>query len=90
MALVKKRSNSSRLVVIGIVVVIIGVAGYFLYNQFFLGNDTTTITNVGNDRTKNVLTTFGEDILKDPRYQALQPFGTAPQAPAGTNPNPFQ
>lgn len=90
MALVKKRSNSSRLVVIGLVVVIIGVAGYFLYKQFFLGQNSPSKTNLSSERTKHVLTTFGEDILKDPRYQALQPFGTDPQPPAGTNPNPFQ
>lgn len=90
MALVKKRSNSSRLIIISIVVVVVAGVGYFLYQQFFLNNETATQTNTSTERTKRVLTKFGEDILKDPRYQALQPYGTDPIPPAGTNPNPFQ
>ncbi len=90
MALVKKRSNSSRLIVVGLVVIVVAAVGYFLYQQFFLNQSTSNQTNVSTERTKRVLTTFGEDILQDPRYQALQPFGTDPPAPSGTNPNPFQ
>lgn len=90
MALVKKRNNSSRLVVISLVIAVVGVVGYFLFKQFYLQPPTSESTNVSIERTKRVRTSFGEEILKDPRYRALEPYGTTPIPPNGTNPNPFQ
>jgi hypothetical protein len=90
MALQKKNSSSSRFVVIGIIVVIVGVAGFFLFQQFYLNSTGTEAINSTTDRTNRVIRTFGEDILQDPRYQGLEQYGTEPIEPAGTNPNPFQ
>ena len=90
MALQKKRSNSSRLIVVGVVVLVVGVVGYVLFQQFFLGAGTTSNVNSTVDRTNRVMSITGEDILQDPRYQALVQFGTTPVEPQGTNPNPFQ
>lgn len=90
MALVKKRSQSSRLVVIGVVVVVVAGIGYFLLQQFYLNPSLTNTPGTGIDRTSQVIQNFGEDILQDPRYRALQPYGTEPVPPGDTNPNPFQ
>lgn len=90
MALQKKNSSSSRFVVIGIIVAVVGVAGFFLFQQFYLNSTGTEATNSTADRTNRVIRTFGENILQDPRYQGLVQYGTEPIEPAGTNPNPFQ
>ncbi len=90
MALQKKRSNSSRLIITALVIVLVAAVGYVLYQQFYLQTDSTGPGGSDVNQTNRVIRTFGEDILQDPRYRALVQFGTEPIAPSTVNPNPFQ
>ena len=93
MALVKKRSNSTRLLIVGAVIVAVAGVGYFLFQQFFVnggGSETNTSVLPGQH---GVITNFGEEILNDSRYTQLTPFGTNLNVNANDNPgqpNPFQ
>lgn len=82
MALAKKRSNSSRVMIIGAVVVAVAGVGYFLFREFFLKTDTGSGTNDIQSRRKSVLTNFGSSVLQDPRYQALKTYDITTQVDA--------
>lgn len=93
MALVKKQTNSARLLIIGAAVIAVAGVGLFLFQKFFLAGKTP-ITNSGQvPGQQGVMTNFGEDILNDSRYTKLQPYGTNLNVNANDNPgqpNPFQ
>lgn len=93
MALVKKRSNSTRLFVVGAVIVAVSGIGYFLFQQFFIGTSDENINISIIPGQRGVITNFGEDILNDSRYTELQPYGSTVNVNANENPgqpNPFQ
>ena len=61
MALVKKRSNSTRAAIILVVGLVVAVVGYFLFQRF--ANPSTNV-NTGIEGTGgNVISNFGESIL---------------------------
>lgn len=91
MALVKRQTNSTRLLIIGAVIVVVGVIGYFLSQQFFssMGSNLTNQTIGG----RTVITNFGEAILNDSRYTDLQTYGSNINVDVNTEsgqPQPFQ
>lgn len=91
MALQKKSSNSTRTIVIGVVIVIVAGVGYLLYQQFF-GSAADTSTNPAVNSTRPVVTNFGESILNDPRYTSLKSYDVTTNADANTDGgqiNPF-
>lgn len=90
MALQKKRSNSSRLILTAVTLIVVAVVGYILYRQFYLHPDRIDTGGTEANQVNRVIRTFGEDILQDPRYRSLVQFGTDPVAPQDANPNPFQ
>lgn len=92
MALAKKNSNSSRVIVVSLVIVMVAVVGYVLFREFFLKtggvNDNTGTSN----RDQAVISNFGEAILNDPRFTTLKPTNidiTADANRDGGQPNPF-
>ncbi|MBI5467121.1 MAG: hypothetical protein HY975_02815 [Candidatus Kerfeldbacteria bacterium] len=76
MALVKKRSNSSRLTIIGTVVVLVAVVGFLLYRQLYLLPGQNGDNTNGAGRGRSVITNFDESILNDSRFTELQSYGT--------------
>lgn len=91
MALVKKQTNSSRIIIIAAVILILGGAGVFLIPKFLAPSPDEITPLPSANRT--VITEFGESILNDPRYQSLQTFGKELNVNAerdAGNPNPFQ
>jgi len=93
MALAKKKSNSTRLVIIGVVVVVVAGIGYLLFQQFFINSGDATNDALGVNRNKAVVTNFGESILLDPRFTTLKTYDVSINANAETDggqTNPFQ
>lgn len=92
MALAKKRSNTTRLAVIVVVVLVVAGVGYVLFREFFLkGSDSGEAANAAN-RSKAVITDFSESILHDQRYTNLQTYDISISADANTDGgqvNPF-
>jgi hypothetical protein len=90
MALVKKRSNSTRIVIIVIVGLVAAAAGYFLFQRFA---NPATEDGVTLQTNRQVITEFGESILDDSRYKSLNSFDqevTVNPESDGHNPNPFE
>lgn len=85
MALVKKRSNSSRFTIIGVVVILVAVVGFLLYRQLYLlpGQEGAAANSSG--RSRSVITNFGESILNDGRFTELQSYGTSVSADANVD-----
>lgn len=93
MALAKKKSNSTRLVIIGLVIVVVAGIGYVLFQQFFIKSGDATNDTLGVNRNKAVVTNFGESILLDPRFTNLKSYDVTINANAETDggqANPFQ
>lgn len=93
MALAKKKSNSTRLVIIGLVVLVVAGIGYVLFRQFFLNPAANTNDALNANRGKTVITNFGEAILNDSRFTTLKTFDVVVNADAATDggqANPFQ
>lgn len=93
MALAKKKSNSTRLVIIGLVVIVVAGIGYVLFRQFFINSGDATNDALGVNRNKAVVTNFGESILQDPRFTTLKTYDVSINANAETDggqANPFQ
>lgn len=92
MALVKKKSNSNRIIVIAIGIILLAGVGYFLFTELYLkSQDTNGATGAAGGR--RVITNFGQSILNDGRYSELRSYGVNISADANTNPgqpNPFQ
>jgi len=91
MALVKKQSNSTRLVVIGVVIIAVAGIGYLLFQQF-TSTSSTANSAVGAGHPK-IITNFGESILQDSRFTNLKHFGTNISVNVNTDsgqPQPFQ
>lgn len=91
MALVKRRTNSTRLIVIAVIIIVVGGLAVWLIQQFLTpqADETTPPTN----RQNEIITDFGQEILDDPRYLRLTPYGTNLNVNASRdalNPNPFQ
>ncbi len=92
MALVKRQSNTTRMMIILAVVVVVGVVGYVLAKQYFsstAGNANANTVSTG----RTVTTNFGEQILNDSRYTGLQTFGTNLNVDVNSQsgqPQPFQ
>lgn len=93
MALAKKRSNSTRIVVIAAVIIAVAGIGYVLFNQFFLNDDGASNSANSATRGSSVITEFGESILNDSRFTNLKSFDASVNADAnrdGGQPNPFR
>ncbi len=93
MALAKKKSNSSRLVVIAVVIAIVAGLGYVLFKQFFLKNGSNGNNGALTNHSKPVITDFGEAILNDARFTTLKTYDVTVNANANTDggqANPFQ
>lgn len=93
MALAKKKSNSTRMVIIGLVVVVVAGIGYVLFQQLFINSGDATNDALGVNRNKAVVTNFGESILQDPRFTTLKTYDVSINANAETDggqANPFQ
>lgn len=91
MALVKKRTNSSRLVVTAVAIIAVGGLVAWLVLKFINPSEDETVQPV--NRQGEIITQFGEEILKDPRYLRLTPYGQDLNVNADRdahNPNPFQ
>lgn len=91
MALVKKSSNSNRTLIIFAVFILVAGLGYVLVQQVFLGSADVTNQGLVN-RTRPVITNYGESILNDSRYSTLRSFGqpiNINSIPSGQT-NPFQ
>ena len=92
MALAKKQNNSTRIVIIGAVVLIVAGIGYFLFQELFVKTNNTNQGSAASQQ-KGVITNYGESILTDPRYAGLRSYGAMVNADAnqdGGQPNPFQ
>ena len=92
MALAKKTSNSSRMVVIGLVVIIVIGLGYFLGKEFFQKSDTIN-TGLTTNPDRAVISNFGDAILNDSRFTELHYTPISINADAnldGGQQNPFQ
>lgn len=85
MALVKKTSSSTRLVIVGLIVVVVAGVGWLLFRQFFLNPGTGGSTVNGADRSRAIITNFGESILNDSRYTELRSFGETVSADANVD-----
>lgn len=93
MALAKKKSNSTRLVIIGLVVLIVAGIGYVLFRQFFLNDGLNTNDALNASGGKQVITNFGEEILSDPRFTNLKSYDVTINTNAETDggqAQPFQ
>ncbi len=91
MALAKKRSNSTRFVVIGVIIVAVVGVGFLLYQQLFSATNTNA-RGSSTSGTKAVITNFGESILNDSRYTSLKSYTVTTNADAnrdGGQTNPF-
>lgn len=91
MALVKRQTNSTRLIIIVVVVAVVGVIGYVLSQQLFSGPSSTNVNGPTSGRT--VTTNFGETILNDSRYTDLQTYGVNLNVDVNAEsgqPQPFQ
>ncbi len=91
MALVKKRSQTSNILVIFIVVAVLGGIGYVLFRQFY----SAGLTNSGNGSDAGVqkeVKDFGQSILQDPRFKSLEKYSTLPTVNSSDygQGNPFQ
>lgn len=80
------------MVVIAAVVLVVAGIGYVLFREFFLKeNNANDAANAAN-RSKAVISDFGESILNDQRYTGLQPYDISISADANTDggqTNPF-
>ncbi len=85
MALVKKRSSNSRLVIVGLVIVIVAGVGWLLFRQFFLNPEAGGPSAGGDNRSRAIITNFGESILNDSRYTDLRSFGGTVSADANAD-----
>lgn len=93
MALAKKRSNNTRIIVISAVIIAVAGIGYVLFNQFFLKDDAATRSANSAAKNSSVITEFGESILNDSRFTTLKSFDASVNADAnrdGGQPNPFR
>lgn len=93
MALVKKQSNSSRLIIMAVAVLVVGVIGFVLYQQVVLKTNTPGKTSSTAPRHPSIITNFGESIVSDPRYLELKPYGQPLSVNAETDggqTNPFR
>lgn len=93
MALAKRKSNSTRMVIIGLVVLVVAGIGYVLFRQFFLNPGANTNDALNANRGKTVITNFGEAILNDSRFTTLKTYDVVVNADAETDggqANPFQ
>lgn len=93
MALAKKRSPASRLVIIAAVVIAVAGIGYVLFREFFLTDRGLEGNANAANRSKSVITNFGESILNDPRYTTLKSYDMSVNADAnrdGGQVNPFR
>lgn len=93
MALAKKSSNSTRLVIIGVVIIVVAGIGFLLYREFFLNADGSGGDTSGVTGGKRVITDFHESVLNDPRYTTLKSYDETISANANTDggqANPFQ
>lgn len=91
MALAKRQSNSTRLMVIGVVIVAVAGIGYLVYREFFTKPVDVTANTV--NATKRVITNFNESVLSDPRYTTLKSYDATVNADANTDggqSQPFQ
>ena len=92
MALVKKQSNNTKIIGIAAGVLVLGLAGYYLFNRFYL-NPAATNGTTGTNTSGQVITNFGEDLLNDSRFTSLTPYQTNvslnSELEAGQS-NPFQ
>ena len=97
MALVKRQNNSTRIVTILVVVLVVAGVGFLLARQYFSGIGANP-NGVGAGAGEKVITNFGETILNDSRYIDLQTFsGGAGPSTANVNidltagqPQPFR
>lgn len=92
MALVKRQSNSTRLIIIMSVVVVVAGIGFFLARQYLSG-PAGNQSNGSGPASKRVITNFGESILNDSRYTDLKTYGLNLNVDANTQagqPEPFQ
>ena len=91
MALVKKRSNSTRaILILAVGLVVVGV-GYVIFQRF--ANPATGPIDPSLQDNRRVITEFGEAILEDKRYKSLHSFDqrvTIDPETDGHNPNPFE
>lgn len=73
MALAKKQSRSSSIIAISIVILIVGVIGYFVYTRFLAGslNNQNGTGAIGDRSALN----FNQAILNDARVINLQDYG---------------
>ena len=93
MALVKKNSSSTRMVIIGVVIIAVLGIGYLLFKQFFLNSNSANTNANGTSQTRKVITNFGESILNDSRFNTLHSYDVSINADANTDGgqiNPFQ
>lgn len=91
MALVKKRTNISRWVVIAAAVVVVGAGAYFIVVRLFQSGSNSSGNYVA--PTQHVSTNFGESIFSDPQYQGLKSYATNLNVDVNNNPGqpqPFQ
>ena len=91
MALVKRQSASSKPIIIGIVVILVGGIGYFLFQKFYLNAGTTNTSNTSSSTSK-VITNFGESILEEPKFTELESLtvNTSVNINAAGQAQPFQ
>lgn len=92
MALVKKKSNSTRVFIIAAVIVGLAVIGYFLVPRLFESKNASNLNTLPLGR-QPIITDFGESILNDPRFKELKPFNVNLDVNANRDAgqrNPFQ
>lgn len=95
MALVKRQTSSSRLIVISVGIAVAAIIGFVLYRQLSAPTVNPGAANGAVSRPTPI-TNFGEAILNDSRYKDLKQYSGANLndnvnlAPDARNPNPFQ
>lgn len=72
MALVKRQTNNTRVVIIAFVILLVAGVGYILFQRFYL-NDGEVVNNSSTGSGSQVITNFGESLLNDGRFTDLSP-----------------
>lgn len=73
MALAKKQSRSSSIIIMAIIALVLGVIGYFVYVRFLAGDSTNGNNNSGLG-SRGGLVNFNSAILNDSRVTNLQDY----------------
>ena len=70
MALVKRQSASSKTILIAVIILVVGVLGFFVFQRFFLQAGTGTVTNTGG-QSGGVISGLGEETLNENKFTEL-------------------